>query len=199
VVNAWKAEIVAAGCSPLLASITLESLEDDSPYVKTNMPAAERGILIADGVVSEALRSKLETTLDLLASRRELDYQPRTKRRVFNYIDPSLYCYIEGVSYVPQTADQNNEESRRAWFQSLALQQVLEAAKNEFDEEQLEKFLWLPSEFYYTPTEGTKILSYINNLSRTDSDVYQTIASIFDHCVTSLEHVRLAKLLLVNL
>jgi len=88
-----------------------------------------------------------------------VDYHPGTNNQVINLVHPSMYCYVDSVTKTKQKMDSN----------------IL--------------FQWLPAEFA-VKHDKVSINSYINNLDyETNSELYGSIATIFESFVPKFNHV----------
>ncbi|RUS22284.1 hypothetical protein BC937DRAFT_89796 [Endogone sp. FLAS-F59071] len=105
-------------------------------------------------------RDLLESRLDVIAGGPFKGYNLDADDKVQVLIHPSMYPYIEGISYIP---DQS------------ALPSPSPSPSPRVRWRMTSKYQWLPAQFYVYKNGSASIKSYINNLDLSNQDLYIAI------------------------
>jgi len=132
------------------------------------------GVAFADGLVDEALVTRLRADVNRLIELEPVDYHPGSGTKVRDLVHPSLYPYIEGRSKtlkpVP-TAEAPSQDRFGRPFESS-------------------RYQWLPTPFHVADNGAVSISSYINNLDRTrHAATYDDLAALFATALPLIESV----------
>jgi hypothetical protein len=132
------------------------------------------GVAFADGLVDEALVTRLRADVNRLIELEPVDYHPGSGTKVRDLVHPSLYPYIAERSKTRKsvpTAETPSQDRFGRPFESS-------------------RYQWLPTPFHVAENGTVSISSYINNLDRTrHAAAYDDLAALFATALPLIESV----------
>ncbi|GMH35068.1 hypothetical protein BSKO_02936 [Bryopsis sp. KO-2023] len=147
--------------------------EIDAIWDQCQEERARRRVYSA-GEVPVALRESLQNGINQLAQNELPDYHPNTRQVVRDYVHPSLYPYIRGVSRVTGAAPAGAESLEDFWGRPY--------------EDSI--YQWLPAQFFADENGNCSIRSYINNLPQEKyPQLYTDLKRLFDVFLPRFERV----------
>ncbi len=121
--------------------------------------------------------AQLETTL-----KNHKDWNPYSSEQTWNLVNPSLYCFIKGVTPCTNSSIHQRNQTMTNWIG------IGDAINIPTSWEHESKFQWLPSEFKVDENGKVTIQSYINNLHPYHfRNLYKSIANIFQRFIPQFE------------
>lgn len=208
----YRAECIEKGCPDDLFDLAVKELLNTNFELKgiefdhevtdpeleglNELPSA----FFKDSLVPEKLRDALEAELDKIADGPTKDFHPNSNGLVLDLIHPSLYCYVEGASYLKDPKNPNRLKAPEAEDINPKSKPRYGWRREEKNPWNYSPYQWLPAEFYIDdPVESdlgapceqpTKIQSPINNLDEgKHRRLYSIISRLFSLCVPSFEEL----------
>lgn len=182
--------ITSAGAAPLPKDITIEEPTTSTDHFQdlhAEVVAAQAAVAktmvkppidinawVTDGVVPERLRKLLEDGLDVIALAPNKDFMPETKESIQALINPSLFAYVDGISYVPDGS---------------SLPKTLGISERPFRHQEFPLCQWLPAQFYVDKDGSVTAKTYINNVDRSQRDLYAAIELVFSLILPMFERI----------
>jgi len=184
ILQKWKKE---AHCTPEQFQYVIDELKylariSEPPY----MVSAVDGVWLADGIISEDLKSEFKKSVSQLENipTESRDYHPGSNQQIWDLVHPSLYCLVNHRSLVIR---KHPVVPALSW---MGVGEPVEFNEPETGYYVSEEYQWLPADFRVYPNGSVKIESYINNLHPVHfKALYRSIGLIFERFVPLFEKV----------
>ncbi|KAH6560017.1 hypothetical protein BASA62_000292 [Batrachochytrium salamandrivorans] len=197
----WRSEALAQDVSEAIIDLAFDQLRSFCQHYihKTSHGSAiispgavERTFVMDHGVPAYVYKSLIHgvAILEDVPDYKK-DWHPGTDSMVLDLVHPSLFCLVYGLTCIPPFSLRSQAFSGISW-ESLQQNQSVAVIPTFDCSSEFSSYMsqWLPSEFYVDKDGHVSINSYINNLNPIwHSDLYKTIASVFECFVPMLENL----------
>ncbi|KAH9274819.1 hypothetical protein BASA83_002528 [Batrachochytrium salamandrivorans] len=197
----WRSEALAQDVSEAIIDLAFDQLRSFCQHYihKTSHGSAiispgavERTFVMDHGVPASVYKSLIHgvAILEDVPDYKK-DWHPGTDSMVLDLVHPSLFCLVYGLTCIPLFSLRSQAFSGISW-ESLQQNQSVAVIPTFDCSSEFSSYMsqWLPSEFYVDKDGHVSINSYINNLNPIwHSDLYKTIASVFECFVPMLENL----------
>ncbi|GMH42700.1 hypothetical protein BSKO_10619 [Bryopsis sp. KO-2023] len=156
----------------------IESEAFDKLYAKYQNRDAREGVYCGLDDIPVSLRSSLQHSIEAMSRMEEVDYHPGTRNIVRDYVHPSIYPYIKGISKLQGGAQVSEvvEEEIRSDFWGRPNEDSI--------------YQWLPAQFAVDAAGRCSIKTYINNLSKErHPQLYMDLERLFEIALPRFEAV----------
>lgn len=183
----WRREAKAQGATPDMFEWVMQQLRFLGKLGLGDIRMSPvDGVFESDACVDDALREGLIFRTSCLEDVPEelKDYHPGSRDQVVNLVHPSLFCLVNGVSRVLDSA-----VDRSQWHRMMGSGAPVEFAAMYDDPcSWSSRFQWLPSDVNVDEHGNATFASYVNNLHPDDhKELYQVLEGVLSKFIPMFE------------
>jgi hypothetical protein len=148
-----------------------------SRFQRKRVPHMNESGVIFTNLKNTSLLKSLYREVQNLITKKKYFYHPGSNKQVLDIVHPSLYPFVEDISKF-DTSPTNSQLN--------SFKPTTDYWNRPYEHS---KYQMLPSEFYINSSGKCQIKSYINNLPKSETKLYQLIEKLFEQVLPKFEKI----------